>query len=176
MPSYWNQYYTITYYTFQPFSKYSYHLYICNISDKKLGGNVSFWIKKYSCHPFICNILAKHVSFGIKKYSYHLYICYISTRQVSKLCHLELRSTHILYKYVTFRTDTFSELGGNVSFGIKKYPYPLYICNISARQVFKIRRNVSFGIKNYPYYLYICNILDRQIFKISIRQKYVVWN
>jgi len=34
------------------------------------------------------------------------------------MCRLELRSTHILYIFVTFRTDTFSELGGNVSFGI----------------------------------------------------------
>ena len=92
------------------------------------------------------------------------------------MCRLELRSTHIILIHVTFQPGAFSKLGGNVSFRIKKYPYPLYICNISARQVFKIRRNVSFGIKNYPYYLYICNILDRQIFKISIRQKYVVWN
>jgi hypothetical protein len=88
------------------------------------------------------------------------------------MCRLELRSTHILYKYVTFQPGKFSKLGGNVSFGIKKYPYPLYICNIQPDTFSELGGNVSFGIKKYPYHLDTCNISARRVFEI--RRKCVV--
>ena len=99
------------------------------------------------------------------------------------MCRLELKSTHIITVYVTFQPDTFSKLGENVSFGIKKYSSHHYICNILARQMCrlelksihviyiyvtfrpgtfsKLGENVSFGIKKYSSHHCICNILAR---------------
>jgi len=96
-----------------------------------------------------------------------------------------IKSTHLITVYVTFQPGTFSKLGRNVSFGIKKYSSHFYICYISARQMCrlelksihviyiyvtfqpgtfsKLGENVSFGIKKYSSHHYICNILARRI-------------
>jgi len=62
--------------------------------------------------------------------------------------------------YVTFRPGTFSKLGGNESLELKSTHVITHFSQTN------LSGNVSFGIKKYPCQHYICNILARHIFKI----------
>src|SRR6185312_4816213 len=85
-----------------------------------------------------------------------------------EMCHLELKSIHIISIYVTFQPGTFSKLGGNVLFGIKStHVISIYVTS----QPGKFKRKCVIW---HSCYLYMCNISARHVFEI--RRKCVVLN